>query len=45
MIDMQLGGNWVGDVDESTLPCKMYVDWVKYYGAFQDGKKISKKQL
>lgn len=45
MIDMQLGGSWVGDVDESTLPCKMYVDWVKYYGAFQDGKKISKKQL
>ena len=41
MIDMQLGGSWVGDVDESTLPCKMYVDWVKYYGAFQDGKKIS----
>jgi hypothetical protein len=32
MIDMQLGGSWVGDVDESTLPCKMYVDWVKYYG-------------
>ena len=42
MIDMQLGGSWVGDVDESTLSCKMYVDWVKYYGAFQDGKKISK---
>ena len=31
MIDMQLGGNWVGSIDESTLPVEMQVDWVKFY--------------
>ncbi len=30
-IDMQLGGDWVGAVDESTLPTEMLVDWVKFY--------------
>lgn len=31
IIDMQLGGSWVGNVDASQLPVEMEVDWVKYY--------------
>ena len=31
MIDMQLGGSWVGEVDPNDLPVKMEVDWVKVY--------------
>ena len=40
MIDMQLGGNWVGKVDETTLPVAMHVDWVKFYRAEQNGKPL-----
>ncbi len=31
LVDMQLGGNWVGSVDPSELPVEMEVDWVRYY--------------
>ena len=31
MLDMQLGGMWVGKVDPATLPCEMRIDWVKFY--------------
>lgn len=31
IIDMQLGGSWVGDVDGDELPVEMEVDWVKYF--------------
>ncbi len=31
LIDMQLGGNWVGEVDPNQLPVAMEVDWVRYY--------------
>ena len=31
MIDMQLGGSWVGKVDPTDLPVQMIVDWVKVY--------------
>lgn len=31
LIDMQLGGNWVGKVDTLDLPVEMRVDWVRYY--------------
>lgn len=31
MIDMQLGGSWVGAVDPSDLPVQMIIDWVKVY--------------
>lgn len=31
LIDMQLGGNWVGKVDTLDLPVEMHVDWVRYY--------------
>ncbi len=40
MIDMQLGGNWVGAIDESTLPTVMTVDWVKFYTLVRDGKTL-----
>jgi len=31
LIDMQLGGTWVGEVDPTGLPVEMTVDWVRHY--------------
>lgn len=31
LIDMQLGGSWVGSVNPADLPVEMWVDWVRYY--------------
>lgn len=31
LIDMQLGGTWVGEVDPADLPVEMLVDWVRFY--------------
>lgn len=31
LIDMQLGGSWVGAVDPKELPVEMEVDWVRHY--------------
>lgn len=31
MLDMQLGGHWVGEVDPDDLPVEMEIDWVRYY--------------
>lgn len=31
LIDMQIGGDWVGKVSPEELPVEMYVDWVKMY--------------
>lgn len=31
LIDMQLGGTWVGEVDPTGLPVEMAIDWVRYY--------------
>lgn len=31
LIDMQLGGQWVGEVDPADTPVEMLVDWVRYY--------------
>ncbi len=45
MIDMQLGGEWVGEVDVSTLPTAMHIDWVKFYTASEDGTLISEIHL
>ena len=41
MIDMQLGGQWVGPVDEAALPVQMQVDWVKLYHLVRNGKRVS----
>ena len=31
LIDMQLGGSWVGKVNPDDLPVEMEVDWVRHY--------------
>jgi len=31
LIDMQLGGSWVGAVDPKDLPVQMEIDWVRFY--------------
>lgn len=31
LIDMQLGGTWVGEVDPTGLPVEMSIDWVRHY--------------
>ena len=31
LIDMQLGGEWVGKVTPFNQPVKMYIDWVRFY--------------
>ena len=31
LIDQQLGGSWVGKVDQTQLPVAMIIDWVKVY--------------
>lgn len=31
LVDMQLGGQWVGQVDPADLPVEMEVDWIRYY--------------
>lgn len=30
LLDMQLGGNWVGPVNEQDLPVEMHIDWVRF---------------
>ncbi len=31
LLDMQLGGSWVGDIKKEDLPVAMYIDWVRFY--------------
>lgn len=31
LLDMQLGGAWVGAVDPADLPVEMQIDWVRFY--------------
>lgn len=31
LLDMQLGGQWVGEVDPFQLPVEMEIDWVRHY--------------
>lgn len=38
LIDMQLGGGWVGEVDLKELPVEMCVDWVRYYSLTDKNK-------
>lgn len=35
LMDMQIGGKWVGPPDGRDLPAEMLVDWVKVYGLKQ----------
>ncbi len=31
LLDMQLGGSWVGSVSTAELPVELLIDWVRYY--------------
>ncbi len=31
LLDMQLGGSWVGEVNVADLPVALYIDWVRFY--------------
>ena len=31
LLDMQIGGDWVGEVDPADYPVEMLIDWVKFY--------------
>ncbi len=31
LIDQQLGGSWVGDIDPTQLPVNMIIDYVRIY--------------
>jgi len=31
LLDMQLGGSWVGAVKPDDLPVDMAIDWVRFY--------------
>jgi beta-glucanase (GH16 family) len=31
LLDMQLGGSWVGAVEPNDLPVEMEIDWVRFY--------------
>lgn len=31
LVDMQLGGRWVGEIDPADVPVEMEIDWVRYY--------------
>ena len=31
LLDMQLGGRWVGKVDMETLPVRTWIDWIRLY--------------
>lgn len=31
LMDMQIGGNWVGPADSSDLPVEMTIDWIRTY--------------
>ena len=39
LIDMQLGGSWVGKIDPKELPVKMEIDWVKFYELADENEK------
>jgi len=36
LLDMQIGGAWVGPPDASDLPVEMHVDWIKVYALNDD---------
>jgi len=31
MLDQQMGGGWVGEIDPKELPVKVFVDWIRLY--------------
>jgi hypothetical protein len=45
ILDMQLGGSWVGSVTGSNLPVEMSLDWVRFYKKHETGGKLYVKTL
>lgn len=45
ILDMQLGGSWVGSVTGENLPVEMYLDWVRFYKRYETGGKLLVKTL
>lgn len=39
LLDMQLGGTWVGAIDKAQLPVEMEIDWVKWYALPKEFEK------
>ncbi|TCN64742.1 glycoside hydrolase family 16 protein [Acetobacteroides hydrogenigenes] len=39
LLDMQLGGSWVGPIDKSQLPVEMEIDWIKFYALPKEFEK------
>lgn len=35
LLDMQLGGSWVGAVNADELPVEMHIDWVRFYELYE----------
>jgi beta-glucanase (GH16 family) len=33
LLDMQLGGSWVGPIHDEDLPATVWIDWVRFYKA------------
>jgi len=31
IINLALGGNWAGEIDDSIFPAQLYIDYIKYY--------------
>lgn len=31
MLDQQLGGRWVGEIDPDDLPVNVFIDWIRLY--------------
>lgn len=42
LIDMQLGGQWVGRINPNDLPVEMEIDWVRFY-SFEE-KEVQRKK-
>ena len=45
ILDMQLGGSWVGSVTGDNLPVEMSLDWVRFYKRNETGGKLTVKTL
>ncbi|MBR4963715.1 MAG: glycoside hydrolase family 16 protein [Muribaculaceae bacterium] len=45
ILDMQLGGSWVGSVTGVDLPVEMSLDWVRFYKRYETGGRLMVKTL
>jgi beta-glucanase (GH16 family) len=45
LLDMQLGGSWVGDINPDDLPVEMWIDWVRFYKKSKPPRSIVTKRI